>query len=79
MLKTSVRPVAARRKARDARDALPSPTAVPVVTLRLAASETPPVGQVTIAGLPPLLLRGAINLTNLTYSYTNLSVNSPHT
>ena len=50
-----------------------------VVTLRLAASETPPVGQVTIAGLPPLLLRGAINLTNLTYSYTNLSVNSPHT
>lgn len=42
------------------------------ITLRLAASETPPLGQSNIVGLPPLLIRGSLNLTNLTYDYTNL-------
>src|SRR5262249_17478455 len=42
------------------------------VTLRLTASETPPLGQSNIAGVPPLLVRGDLNLTNLTYGYTNL-------
>lgn len=44
------------------------------VTLKLAASETPPAGQTSIAGVPPLLVRGGLNLTNLTYGYTNLSL-----
>ncbi|MBI4325507.1 MAG: hypothetical protein HY674_09615 [Chloroflexi bacterium] len=47
------------------------------VTPRLIASETPPAGQPNIVGLPPLLIRGALNLTNLTYGYTNLPVNTP--
>jgi len=46
------------------------------VTLRLTASETPPAGQTNIAGLPPLLLRGTLNPTNLTYGYTNVPVNT---
>jgi hypothetical protein len=49
------------------------------VTLRLTASETPPVGQTNIAGLPPLLLRGTMNPTNLTYGYTNVPVNTART
>lgn len=49
------------------------------VTLRLTASETPPVGQPDIATVPPLLLRGNLNLTNLTYGYTNLPANTPRT
>jgi len=44
-----------------------------VITLRQIASETPPVGQTDIAGLPPLLLRGPINNTNLTFGYTELA------
>lgn len=48
---------------------------VPVtVTLRLVASETPPSGQTDIQGVPPLLLRGPINTTNLTFGYSDLSV-----
>lgn len=47
---------------------------VPVtITLRQIASETPPPGQTNIAGAPPLLLRGAINSTNLTFGYTALT------
>ena len=47
---------------------------VPVtVTLRQIASETPPAGQPAIAGQPPLLVRGPINTTNLTFGYSNLS------
>ncbi len=49
------------------------------LTVRLTASETPPVGQTDIADVPPLLLRGALNLTNLTYGYTNLPAGSPRT
>lgn len=44
------------------------------VTLRQIASETPPAGQTNFAGAPPLLLRGVINTTNLTFGYTNLVV-----
>ena len=49
------------------------------VTLQLIASETPPAGQSAIAGVPPLLIRGALNMTNLTYGYTNLPVDAPRT
>jgi len=47
-----------------------------VVTARLGASETPPAGQTNIAGVPSLLVRGELNLTNLTYGYTNLPLNA---
>ncbi len=49
------------------------------VTLRLQASETPPAGQSNIAGVPPLLLRGSLNFTNLTYGYTTLPVDTART
>ena len=48
------------------------------VTLRLVNSETVPAGQTPIVAVPPLLLRGSdINLTNLTYGYSDL--NTPRT
>jgi hypothetical protein len=43
------------------------------ITLRTNASETAPVGQTNIVGAPPLLLRGAINTTNLTFGYATLA------
>lgn len=46
---------------------------VPVaITLRSIASEDAPVGQTQIVGKPALLLRGAINTTNLTFGYSSL-------
>jgi hypothetical protein len=42
------------------------------ITLRTVASELPPAGQSNIVGVPPLLLRGAINTTNLTFDYSDL-------
>ncbi|HKX60293.1 MAG TPA: hypothetical protein VJS65_00595, partial [Verrucomicrobiae bacterium] len=48
-----------------------------VITLRTVASETPPVGQTNIAGFPPLLLRGPINSTNLTFGYSSLNAGAP--
>ncbi len=48
-------------------------TASPLtVTLRLVASETPPAGQANPAAVPPLLVRGSLNITNLTYGYNSL-------
>ena len=47
------------------------------VTLNLLPSETPPAGQTPIVGVPPLLLRGALVTTNLTYSYSNLTTSAP--
>lgn len=41
-----------------------------ILTLNLMSSEAPPVGQPEIAGLPPLLLRGSLNATSLTYGST---------
>lgn len=49
------------------------------VTLRLTNSEAPPAGQTNIAGLPALLLRGTMNQTNLTYSYTNVPAGAART
>lgn len=43
------------------------------VSLALLASETPPAGQTNIVGVPPLLLRGALNTTNLTYAYNPMT------
>jgi hypothetical protein len=54
----------------------PSPLSV---TLNLANSETPPAGQSNIVAVPPLLVRGAVNPTNLTYAFSNLSVGTPQT
>ncbi len=50
-------------------------TASPLtVTLNLIASEAPPSGLAPIAGVPPLLVRGEPNSTNLTYGYAGLPV-----
>ena len=49
------------------------------VTLNLVASETPPTGQAVITGVPPLQLRGALNQTDLTYDYSELSVGTART
>lgn len=54
-------------------------TNVVTMTLNLVASETPPAGQPPITGVPPLQLRGALNTTNLTYGFTNLSVGTART
>lgn len=43
------------------------------VQLAMVASETPPAGQTPIVALPPMLMRGPINLTNLTYGYSTLA------
>lgn len=51
---------------------------VPItITLGMVESETPPAGQAPVAGVPPLLLRGEINTTNLTFAYTVLGSNAP--
>ncbi|MCC7374470.1 MAG: hypothetical protein IT581_07425 [Verrucomicrobiales bacterium] len=44
-----------------------------VVTLRQLTSEESPSGQPAIEGSPTLLLRGALNTTNLTYGYSPLA------
>jgi hypothetical protein len=56
------------------------------VTLTLLDSETPPVtnpAQTAIAGAPPILVRGAVNTSNLTYAYSSLrdasNAATPHT
>ena len=46
------------------------------VGLQLLPSEAPPIGQPAISRVPPLLVRGSINPTNLTYGYTTLPVGS---
>ena len=43
------------------------------IYLRSVPSETAPNGQATVKGNPTLLLRGPVNLTNLTYGYTLIS------
>lgn len=44
------------------------------VALNLVASESVPAGQPSITGLPPLLIRGDLNPTNLTHGYVTLPV-----
>ncbi len=44
------------------------------VSLNLLASESPPAGQAAIVNVPPLLVRGDRNPTNLTYTYLTLPV-----
>jgi hypothetical protein len=43
------------------------------VQLTLLPSESPPFGQSPVLGLPPLVVRGALNSSNLTYSASNLT------
>jgi hypothetical protein len=43
------------------------------VSVQLLPSEAPPVGQTPVVQAPPVLLRGAMNLTNLTYTYSDLT------
>lgn len=45
------------------------------VTLSVLPSQIAPPGQTPIAGLAPLLLRGPVNPTNLTYSFNTFSSN----
>lgn len=45
------------------------------VTVRLLASETAPAGQTPIFGVAPVLLRGALSMSNLTYTANALAVN----
>ena len=42
------------------------------VTLQLLPSEAPPAGQPAVADVPPLLVRGPLNTTDLTYGFSNL-------
>jgi hypothetical protein len=49
------------------------------VSLRLLASETPPAGQTPIVATPPMLVRGALNTSNLTYGFTTLPVGNVQT
>ena len=49
-----------------------TPAAV-TVNLNLFASENPPSGQQAIVGVPPLVMQGSLNTSNLTYNVTNLS------
>lgn len=43
------------------------------VTIQLVESEAPPEGQAAIVGSPPLLLRGDLDLSALTYGYSSLN------
>lgn len=45
------------------------------VTVRLLASESAPSGQPVIAGVPPVLIRGALITSNLTYQANSLPLN----
>jgi hypothetical protein len=49
------------------------------VSLKLVASEAPPAGQPAIVAVPPLLVRGAQNTTDLTYGLSALPVDIPQT
>jgi hypothetical protein len=49
------------------------------VSLRLLPSETPPAGQAPIVVAPPLLVRGGLNTSNLTYGFTTLPVGNVQT
>jgi len=52
-------------------------TAAPLtITLRLRPSEAPPSGQPALAGVPSLIVRGALNPTDLTYGYQRLTVSA---
>ncbi len=51
-------------------------TASPLtVKMKLVASEAPPTGQPAIVAIPPLLVRGALNTTNLTHGVSELPQN----
>ena len=53
---------------------LQNPTATSVtVTLNLLQSDPPPSGQTPIVDVPPLMVRGTLTTSNLTYNYTNLA------
>lgn len=47
------------------------------ITLNLVASESAPAGQPPVAGVPPLLLRGELNSSTLSYGLESLPVGSP--
>jgi hypothetical protein len=44
------------------------------ISMHLLPSETPPYGQTNIVGLPPVLIEGALDATNLTYGFTTMAV-----
>ena len=50
-----------------------------VVRLRMFPSEAPPTGQPAIAGTPPILVRGNLRTSTLTYEYQQLIVTTDTT
>lgn len=50
-------------------------SATNTITMSLIPSETPPTGQSNIVGVPPVLVRGGVDPTNLKYSSIELSTN----
>ncbi|MFM1942366.1 MAG: hypothetical protein RI897_1348 [Verrucomicrobiota bacterium] len=55
-----------------------SPNAL-TISASLVESEAAPVGQAAPVDVPPLLLRGNIDFTDLTYGYTNMPVGETQT
>lgn len=49
------------------------------ITMTLVPSETPPTGQTAIADVPPLLVRGSLDPSTLTYGYQTLATNETAT
>jgi len=49
------------------------------VTLSVLPSESVPTGQPAIEGVPPLLLRGALDTTTLNYAFATLGATTPRT
>jgi hypothetical protein len=49
------------------------------ITMTLAPSEAPPTGQTNIVGVPPLLVRGALEPSTLTYYHQTLATNETAT
>ncbi|MCW5552778.1 MAG: hypothetical protein KIS67_11545 [Verrucomicrobiae bacterium] len=48
------------------------------VTVHLLPSESPPTGQTSIMGTPPLLVRGSLSTVDLTYAFTQLATTNSH-
>jgi hypothetical protein len=48
------------------------------VTVHLLPSESPPAGQTSTVGPPPLLVRGSLSTVDLTYAFTRLATTNSH-
>lgn len=48
------------------------------ITATLLPSEAPPYGQPAIVDVPPMLVEGSLNASNLTYAYSTLAANGTY-